>query len=168
MVYGSIGSVSSATHRLEDLIPAYRDALVRLAEKAKQLEQLDMIAAINAKLQKADEDDEDNYFESEDATFDLEGLTEALESYAPPFCYFGAHQGDGADFGFWWDQEAFDRGVSDGEVLKVDELPDQDGIDELDDDVYFVAQVSDHGNVELYAVVRTDDSVKLESVYGIV
>jgi hypothetical protein len=35
------------------------------------------------------------------AVFVVDALIKALDNYAPDGCYFGAHEGDGADFGFW-------------------------------------------------------------------
>jgi len=45
----------------------------------------------------------DFYFSSDDATEDLEKLFEILNEsdVAPPCTMFGAHEGDGSDFGFW-------------------------------------------------------------------
>ena len=48
----------------------------------------------------------DTYFHNEtpedlnDPEF-LAGLIDVLDAYAPDGFYFGAHQGDGSDFGFW-------------------------------------------------------------------
>jgi hypothetical protein len=39
--------------------------------------------------------------DEEDAHFLLTEIQDALELFAPPGAYFGAHEGDGADFGFW-------------------------------------------------------------------
>jgi hypothetical protein len=33
-------------------------------------------------------------------------LMDGIQGYCPPFVFFGAHPGDGADFGFWPDWEA--------------------------------------------------------------
>lgn len=41
------------------------------------------------------------WWHSEDAIALLESLTDALDSYAPEGYYFGAHPGDGSDYGFW-------------------------------------------------------------------
>lgn len=45
-------------------------------------------------------------------------LFELLENYAPPFAHFGAHEGDGADYGFWISHESLDEAVEEGEILR--------------------------------------------------
>lgn len=41
------------------------------------------------------------YYDSEDASFDLEQLNTLLNEFAPDGYYWGAHPGDGASLGFW-------------------------------------------------------------------
>jgi hypothetical protein len=38
----------------------------------------------------------------------LQSLIEAINYHCPPFVYFGAIEGDGADYGFWPDWDALD------------------------------------------------------------
>ncbi|MCS2443096.1 hypothetical protein NXX09_24160 [Bacteroides uniformis] len=38
---------------------------------------------------------------SDDAAGLLESLFDTLDSYSPEGYYFGAHLGDGSDYGFW-------------------------------------------------------------------
>jgi hypothetical protein len=64
-------------------------------------------------------------------------LSEMLNEIAPPYTYFGAHDGDGADFGFWPEWQSID------ELPKYDTFPDTlPGKD-------FVV-VNDHGNASVY------------------
>lgn len=90
-------SVSHGTLRRQDLIPAFLTAI----RDTPEYEQ--MIAApfgpIPAWVE--DEGDDCEWWESEEAGFLLEELFDALDSYAPDGYYFGAHPGDGSDFGFW-------------------------------------------------------------------
>jgi hypothetical protein len=77
-------------------------------------------------------------------------LCDILNDYAPDFCYFGAHEGDGSDFGFWPDFDRMTDAVLEGEMLRAEgSLPE------------FAQIVSDHGNVALYRV-------KLEEVWSCV
>jgi hypothetical protein len=100
-----------------------------------------------------------DYWSGDDVASDLEALFDALDEYAPPYFYFGAHPGDGSDYGFWLredlrdDPDAFD-GLR---VSGLDEVP-ADYIGEI-------LEVNDHGNVSLYVKSRNG---RLRAVWGIV
>lgn len=146
--YARIGSISSGTMRPEDLIPEYLYTL-------KQLDRKRYVAIADEYRAVIDEGEPD----PEQADYCLQALEDALQEFAPPFCYFGAHEGDGADYGFWVSVESVQDGVADGTILKVeagDEWPDP-----LPAGTEWVLEVNDHGNMELY------DS-KGQSIWGIV
>ena len=87
-----LGSISSGTLRTEDLLPAFANKAESLGWKGPRKDKarsLDEVIAM---------------------------LTEVLENYCPPFVYFGAHPGDGADFGFWPDMDALQ------EIITLDNL----------------------------------------------
>lgn len=121
----SIGSISHGTLRTEDLLETFSDELARCAPDNP------LVAEAHAMLDQWDDNGPDSN--------DLVGeLMEALEEYAPSYCYFGAHEGDGSDFGFWPDMDAIDE-LPKFNDCTPDELPDEDFI-----------VVNDHGNVTLY------------------
>ncbi len=147
MAYGTIGTLIHATLRNEDLLSAFADELERLAEmdanearaagaafEGTHKFRTDLIAAARS----ADPD-------SDDASEIISDLFDALGELAPPYCYFGATDGDGADFGFWPDIESLESDARDGDfVAKVN-----DG-DSHPSGYDYVMSVSDHGNVTLY------------------
>ncbi|HMM21473.1 MAG TPA: hypothetical protein PKA10_12205 [Selenomonadales bacterium] len=95
---GTFGSISHGTHRLEDLIPAFMDALKELDEAAAAR----LIQEYPLVLTKDGSSIEDyNEFAREEACYLLDRLFDILAEYAPKNGYFGAHPGDGSDFGFW-------------------------------------------------------------------
>ena len=128
----SIGSVSHGTLRTEDLLEAFSDELARLApdddlvREARALLTLTRAGWFTV-------------YAMPDAVSDLvNDLHDALSVYAPPYCYFGGHEGDGSDFGFWPDLAA------------IEELPkvsDPNEVDAMDVDCVYV---NDHGNVTVY------------------
>lgn len=83
-----IGSVSSGTMRPEDLIPCF----------ASLLRNLDIADAHHELIMDANAIED---YGSDDAAEILSELFAVLNDYAPEDCYFGAHEGDGADYGFW-------------------------------------------------------------------
>jgi len=76
----------------------------------------------------------------------LADIMEAMQGFAPAFVRFGAHDGDGADFGYWPDIESLDDAVQAGDVLKVSDLCEVPHLYTGE-----VMVVNDHGNVTLYA-----------------
>lgn len=141
--YGTIGSVSSATMRNEDLIPEFTSELRRLGHRSKELTRIEKAMGVPG------------YFETEDAYNDLEWLFDALGEHALPYMYFGAHPGDGSDYGFWI-SDSIDY---DFEGLRVD-----DTAEVPEDYTGEVLHVNDHGNMTLYTAKRG----KLTEVWAVV
>lgn len=72
-----------------------------------------------------------------------ESLPDALNQFAAPYCYFGAHCGDGADFGFWPnDIEEIKESVGFASSVDQDE-PDTDYVGEW-------LHINERGNCVLY------------------
>jgi hypothetical protein len=161
-----MGSVSTGTMRSEDLIPTFCAELYHAAKVTKtnghtvgnvdaktRKAHVALVAEIEAKI----EADSEGYYASEDADYDLnERLFDALECYAGPYFYFGAHPGDGSDYGYWlsedWDEEFQ---TLDHNVIGPAAMPFSLKVDDLCEvPAWFhgeVAHVNDHGNVTLYS-----------------
>ena len=138
----SIGSVSHGTLRTEDLLPDFVSLLRELGYRGKRNGAYDRASRIANLSARHGEIPEGLREEADELVNDLCDL---LDGFAPEFCYFGTHPGDGSDFGFWasenWRELAEDDGcpiVSDGS-----ELPEG-----FANGPWF--QMSDHGNLALY------------------
>lgn len=99
-------SISHGTLRTQDLLSAFADELMRIdhPKYAKIIEEaVTESCEINA-----------DYSRNIDYAQNLlEDMSMILESYAPDGHYFGAHEGDGSDFGYWpIDSEALDDAVN--------------------------------------------------------
>ena len=77
-----IGTVIHGTLRTQDLIPAF------LAELGKKDDTLPA-------------DEYDSWWYSEEAQEMVNYLIDELDEKSPPYTYFGAHEADGSDFGYW-------------------------------------------------------------------
>lgn len=93
------GTLIHGTHRPQDLIPAFLGAVRRYAPTEYTALVSAPFAPVPAHVD--DEGDDSPWWDSEEATYLLAELTDILEGVAPEGYYFGAHEGDGADFGFW-------------------------------------------------------------------
>jgi len=85
-------SLSHGTMRNEDLIPCFAAALREYGSRAGMLDDIEYTLEYKNMAR---------YYACECAGYDLEWLFDALQDYAPDGYYFGAHPGDGSDYGFW-------------------------------------------------------------------
>ena len=157
----TIGTISSGTHRLEDLIPTLACELESLAAnngRAAEFAPLVVESAVIADaLDGAKNIAGRDWSQTDlDASGMMESLMNALDEFAPPYFYFGTHPGDGADFGFWLSEFFSDE----FEGLKVDDLAaipnDYEGE---------AIVINDHGNMSLYTVRKGE---KITAVWSIV
>lgn len=144
-----VGSISEGTLDPVDLIEAFADTINELDETGHFS---DETAAALAFIEEdvPSDPDEASAFDDE-LEYMLAKMMEILDELAPPYCYFGAHPGDGADYGFWPSHDA---------IEELDNCREQDrGMPNVGGDDYKF--VNDHGNVTVYGA---DGSVVLELV----
>jgi hypothetical protein len=111
-----VGSISSGTMREEHLIPVFEDALDHAGVAYERPEAVDRLMD-GAELDDADWDAVSWYVNEE-----LWGL---LDDVAPEGTSFGAHEGDGADYGFWaYEDEAEEEPEEEEGTAAGDELID--------------------------------------------
>lgn len=133
-----IGEVSHGTMRSADLIDSFTWELRHNTPDGATV-YADLLAECAA--WKAAENDESapvQDIHEEQGCELVNELIDALQDYAPPYCYFGTNEGDGSSYGFW------------PCINLVEELPRVSGSHEaaeLGEDCVFV---NDHGNVTLY------------------
>jgi hypothetical protein len=82
--------VSKGTLRLQDLIPTFHAVLREIAYEISEEEYASEWPP-----------EDDDWWDSEDATWVFERLFDDLNFWAPDGHYFGVHPGDGSLFGFW-------------------------------------------------------------------
>lgn len=139
MAYGTIGTLIHGTMRNEDLLTAFADEIERLDASGKHAAYINDARDWRGR----------GYEFANDV---LERLFDALDEYAPPYCYFGAHAGDGSDYGFWPDVESLEadaRWMGTG-VTKIE------AGDSYPDGSYYVMEVNDRGDVTLYGPDRKE------------
>lgn len=132
----TIGSIISGTHKIDELLEAYIDTAHNLELTRDERKQVDKIAKSFAKK-----------FYSVD---DLDDLTLILESHCPVYTYFGAHEGDGADYGVWVSHDTIEADVRDGFAGKGPDKPNASAAPYN----HFI-QINDHGNVTVWRKAHT-------------
>lgn len=125
--------VSADTLKPEHLLVKYWEAAEGLAVLLDRPQLLN--PATLASLSKlVGEDSSETDWNDEEAAQTLADLHEALSEVAPSGFYFGSHEGDGACFGFWLDQEWADLLEHCGWAADSDPAALADVIRELEDD----------------------------------
>ena len=138
----TLGSISHGTLQTGDLMIAFADELNRLSPGHDLVKEAEAVQTLWAAGW-------NDLYDREEAMELVDQLSDTLNDFAPPYCYFGAHDGDGSDFGFWPLMEAIEE-LPRIQNVEGEELPDEDH-----------AYVNDHGNVTVYAA---DGTVILELV----
>lgn len=160
MQYATIGTVSRATLRPQDLISAFADHLAFLiAKQGPDFEKKDYESLVAEAAGVLEEVENESCGEDAAQEF-IDRLTESLNEFSPPYVTFGSHPGDGSDFGFWPDLESLEMDRDDGEVLSVSDLAKvPDGY------IGPIMVVNDHGNVTFG---MQDDKGNFESFWDCV
>ena len=148
-----LGSVISGTMRDEDLIPAFVDVILDIDPNNE------LALEVQERFDNVDADDADApsfvYFGIESQQ-DVEWLFDELNELCDiPYAYFGAHPGDGADYGFW---------ISEGLEYDFDGLKVEDTSEVPEDYTGEVLHINDHGNMTLY----NSNNGELEEVWSLV
>jgi len=150
-------TISESTLNPNDLFPAYHAALMSYASGAHftGAHADGSMESLQAFL------DESAADFANGCDFDLliehiASCDEWLQGFAPPYCTFGAHEGDGSCIGFWPyiqdDLDSFDGPIIDDSNRRASVLPDDYQGEWL--------HINDHGNMTLY--VRESNGVNHE------
>lgn len=97
------GTVSRATMREQDLVTAFMDVLEQYDPEEWQAIKTAFLVEFDLTYEEFLElPDDDERWRSEALFYILhEDIWEAMQDMAPEGTYFGASEGDGADFGYW-------------------------------------------------------------------
>ena len=90
------GTLIHGTLRNEDLLPAFADELERITFRG--------VGEVEIRIAEARELVPNGLLVEGNEEVETEvifALMDLLNDYAPDGLYFGAHEGDGSDFGFW-------------------------------------------------------------------
>jgi hypothetical protein len=142
-----LGSISTGTLRTEDLLERFTEAL---SERGVNLDTREMMADGAGEAAAFDKSPNEERLQS----WVVDRLMEELQELCPPFVYFGAHPGDGADFGFWPEIERMNEecrwarmGVDAAWMPPEETTLEDDGV---------IVHVNDHGNVTVMDLERNE------------
>ena len=95
------GTVSHGTMRTADLLESFAFELEHHVQRNAEAWCSDAGRSARDELVALVEEAREIDPETDEAMELIDELFDALERFAPDGCYFGAHAGDGSDYGFW-------------------------------------------------------------------
>jgi hypothetical protein len=96
------GTCVHGAMQARDLVPAFLETLRSII--ADGPESYTVASGVRGRIENASQ--EPGYYDSEDSDEDLETLLDTLDCIGSKYgFYFGAHPGDGSDYGFWPHEE---------------------------------------------------------------
>jgi len=114
-----LGTLIHGTLRTQDLLQAFADELDRLRDRTDPTNSdADAVTDAYELLNGGVTDSDDAATTMQEALYAVEAR---LELYAPPHTYFGSIEGDGADFGFWADEDP-DEDIATGKCNQRDSI----------------------------------------------
>lgn len=141
MRYATIGTVTAGTLLTTDLLATFADELeFHINRNAEHFNANDTARAERDRLVALIGEAREYEGDGEDAGEIMDDLDTELNVFAPPYCYFGALEGDGADIGYWPALDAI------RELPRIKDA-DADAARALGEDCAFV---NDHGNVTVF------------------
>lgn len=122
-----LGTIIHGTLRPQDLIPAFLECLRFDCNDPKLADFINTMIPSDAISTLLSGDDTHPWWDSEECSAVLnEDLCRALHGHAPPWCYFGTHEGDGSDWGFWPNWDVIEREVFETLIIKVSDMSELD------------------------------------------
>lgn len=96
------GTVTSLTMRVQDVLPALMDVLVKYYPEAYKVVTSAISIELDTGYTEICNDHDDPAWDTEIISWITHEIAwDAMEEIAPEGYYFGAHAGDGCDYGFW-------------------------------------------------------------------
>lgn len=139
--FARIGVVSEGTLRDEDLISAFAGELDYYLDRLRlSRDQRARFAKLVREANTWDGAEHSDPPHDEIGTEIVSELQNALDEIAPPYCYFGTAEGDGACFGFWPAIDNHDGDCAPPRLAAGDEIDREHWGED-------VLLVNDHGNV---------------------
>lgn len=115
--------IALAIHTEIDYVNSYHNAQIEIPEPYEGFDGFDS---------------DDTFWTTDEACEYLEKLYDLMNENAPAYSYFGSHEGNSSDVGFWPNRE------------EIDELPSVESGEEAKELGEDCRQVNDHGNLTVW------------------